>query len=181
MLKRLCLHSSGLVFFGFLSLSVFFLICWMINPEELYVGLDGSFYTTIFSQLHIWSYPLDQSVINPYQGMGTIFLPYNVWLTPGYIVLNLFKNNLWKFLISYGIFFGEIFFSVVFLARTLRLPFLIGVIVAQTLCIGLFPFPVPDVGFYRIFTIDPGIAHTIALGNFLVGFLVLLRTMSILK
>jgi len=183
MTKLHSLSTTFLTFAGLSALLIIFVPSWLMYPNSLHGGIDGSFYTFTLSQLSDWSSHFDQFVFNPYQGSGTIFLTSNIWFNPGHLVFALHSSfgNVSILIFSYGIFLSELYLSVVFLARALRLPIIPSIISGQLICMLLFPPFVKLLALHGIFVLFPGLAHVFAIGNIIIGSLAYLGAKSHLR
>lgn len=114
-------RTSALVAVTTVAILVYFWCSALNNVERTYLGFDGDLYTILFDQLFTWSDPGRSGGINPFQGMGSTFLPFNVWITPGYAVLRFIDGNVVSRTASSVIFTAELFLSIVLLARAYRL------------------------------------------------------------
>jgi hypothetical protein len=159
----------ALVAAGLAVLLGLFIGSWLVYASDLQAGIDGSLYTFTLLELARWSGYFDQFVLNPYQGMGTVFLASNLWFNPGRAVFAMGSTELTVLIASYSIFVTELYVSTVFLGRALRLPMVGSVLAGQFLCLILFPPFLRLSGLIGLFILTPGLAHVLAVGNVLIG------------
>ena len=146
-----------------------FLLGWIKDAGSyasgLYSEVDGQLFAWYAKALVEWSIPTDLQVLNPFQGMGTLFLPYNSWWNPGALALSLPLNNLPKYIISYSIYWFEAFFSIFFLARAIGLRRLEALFASQMYVLLLFPPFIKVSGVMPLLTLAPFFAHLNAIAN----------------
>ncbi|MBL9084254.1 MAG: hypothetical protein JNK76_20810 [Planctomycetales bacterium] len=152
----------------------YFFCSTMLYHEYQYAGADGDLYTILFRQMFGFSQTGSTAGINPYQGMGSVYLPFNLWITPGYAVMHWVDNIPLGRVFSTNIFILELFASVVFLARAVRLPWTVSLLTAQFCCVASFHNKWRVFGFINQFDLNPGVAHFVALGNCILAMYILL-------
>lgn len=157
---------------GILLYYLLFLGFWLATYDPIYSS-TGSLYSSIDGQLCAWytkaivewSSPLDTSILNPFQGMVSLFFTNSPWWNPGALVLSLPIPEKAAFILSYSIYWFESFFSVYFLARTLKLSKAVSFFSAQLFVFFAFP---PFVYYWlSSLQLAPFNAHLLALANFI--------------
>lgn len=136
-----------------------------------YGGGDGEFYSVMIRQMFAWSEPGRAAGVNPYQGMGTVYLPLNPWINPGYRLLNIIDNSVLARVVSSVWFTLELFASVALLGRAFRLAWPSAIVVGQFCCVAAFVNPWRLFGIFCQFDLNPGVAHWVALGNLMLAML----------
>jgi hypothetical protein len=152
----------------------YFFCSTMQYHEYQYAGADGDLYTILFRQIFSFSETGSTAGINPYQGMGSVYLPFNLWITPGYAVMHWVDNIPLGRVFSTNIFILELFVSVLFLARAMRLPWSVALLTAQFCCVASFHNKWRIFGISNQFDLNPGVAHFVALGNCMLAMFILL-------
>lgn len=160
-------------FIGSLSLLyIIYLLGWINNTSShmygLYSDVDGQLAAWYSKALFLWSTPFSMSTLNPFQGMVSLFLPNSSWWNPGALVLSLPFTTLTNYIISYSIYWLEIYFSTYLLARTLGLTKLESVFVPQVFLLFLFPILSGMFWSVNFLSLAPFNAHIFALVNIMV-------------
>ncbi|RDI48137.1 hypothetical protein AQULUS_05710 [Aquicella lusitana] len=144
-----------------------FLFSWLVNGGAwvwgLYSEVDGQLAAWLSKFLIGWGKPFDMSTINPFQGMGSIFMPMNPWWNPGALVLGFSSNTLINFTISYSIYWVEIFLATFFLAKTIGLNKIESILAAEIYVLFFFP---PFSAYFQaipFFSLAPMYAHWMAI------------------
>lgn len=133
-----------------------------MSGHGLYSEVDGQTFAWIGKFLIGWGKPFDMNTLNPFEGMGSVFIPVNSWWNPGAFVLGLPTNKLISFVLSYSIYWIEIFFSIYFLAKTTGLNKIESILAAELYVLFLFP---PFSAYFNtspIFSLVPLYAHLLA-------------------
>lgn len=169
-LSRINVFISLFVFF------VLFLIGWYKFPGlrvwGLYTSIDGEFAEWYAKALFTWSSPFSISNVNPFEGMGSLFFPNNIWLNPGALALSLPLEKAWTYMISYGAYLIEVSFSIYCLARALSLSRVYSILCVQVFAFFLFPPFTDFTHAISFFSGAPFNAHLMALLNFCVALFI---------
>jgi|GEM_PF-5410791 len=157
------LAISTAIFISFLL----FLITWHQDGGAwlwgLYSEVDGQLAAWDSKYLLLWSHPFDMSVLNPFQGMGSLFMPMNPWWNPGALALGLSQSNSFNILASYSIYWVEIFFATYYLAKISGLNKVESILAAELLVFIFFP---PFAAYFKsipYFSLAPANAHWMSL------------------
>lgn len=105
----------------------------------LYSLVDGQLAAWYSKALVIWSNPINLNVINPFQGLGSLFLPNSSWWNPGSLALALPFKQTTNYIISYSIYWIMAYISLFFLARSLGFNKIVAILTAQIYIFVLFP------------------------------------------
>lgn len=150
---------------------IIFLVAWINDAgtfcHGLYSDVDGQLFAWYAKALVKWSGLFDTLVLNPFQGMVSTFLPYGPWWNPGALALSLPLSTLTTYIISYSIYWFEVFVSIYLLARTIKLTRVESVLAAQIFVLLTFA---PFTKFWvdlPILSIAPLFSHLVALANFM--------------
>src|SRR5258706_13345658 len=131
----------------------------------MYANDDGMWAAWNVEGILQWGRFLDLSPFNPLSGMGSMFLPNLPWLNPAAASLALPLARDLTYLISYTIYYVEIFVSIAVLARTLGLSPIRSSCVAQFYLLILFP-PISVVfDMFSWYSLAPVNAHLLAVAN----------------
>lgn len=164
------IFDNSLIYLSLSLLFVLFLIGWHQGPGlfiwGLYTDIDGQLAAWYGKTLFQWSTPFSMSNINPFEGLGTLFFLNNVWVNPGALALSLPLEEIWTYVVSYGIYLIEVSISVYFLARALNLSRLQSVLAIQVFAFFLFPPFTAWTHSLSFFSAAPFNAHLMALCNF---------------
>lgn len=167
---------------GFHTVATTLLLCitaigWHFLPNGIW-GLhtltDGALAAWNSTSIFLWSEPFDPSPQNFLQGLGSLYIPNTPWLNPGALALSLPLEPHWQYYFSYGVYFLELFASVVVLGRALGFSILRSVLAGQLLCLTIFPpytnyfFTLPWI------SLAPFNAHLMAICNLLLALLSIL-------
>src|SRR5438552_2636078 len=72
--------------FGYAIAYVAVLVClvaaWSANTNVLYFGRDGMVSLWLVQMYAQWGSPTSLTLVNPFQGMGSMMLPMNPWWNP---------------------------------------------------------------------------------------------------
>ncbi len=144
-----------------------FLFSWITNggvtSYGLYSEIDGQGFAWTSKFLVEWGRKLDINTLNPFQGMGSVFLPVNPWWNPGALVMDLPTSHLTNSLISYAIYWAEIFIAIYFLAKTTGLNKIESILASEIFVLYLFP---PFSAYFNTipyFSLAPIYAHLFAI------------------
>ncbi len=169
--ENLILCSTIMILF------VLFFLGWLINGGTYvwgtYSEVDGQLAAWISRALITWAKPFDINSLNPFQGMGSTFIPWNAWFNPGALALSLPFNQLITYPLSYSIYWIELFVVMYFFGKTVGLRKVEAIIAAEVLVLVLFP---PFAAYFRplpFFSLAPMNAHWEAL--------IMLATLAFLK
>jgi hypothetical protein len=156
-------RTAGLALLGLLLLLAALVPGWHKHQLLLFVHGDGHLYLSHYKHLHSLTSAGEVTAIEPYMGMGSIFLPTSTWLNPGLYLLQRLEDPFWRLAVCYAIILAEFYCSLIVLARAFHMPPILGVVASQLVCIGLFP-PVL-IGFPTAVYINPVVGHVLAVGN----------------
>lgn len=152
---------------AFVLFSLFF-FCWLqdekTNVYGLYSSTDGQFAAWYSKALLYWSKPFDFSVLNPFQGNSSLFLSNSSWWNPGALVLGLPLGTIKTYILSYSIYWIEIFVTLFLLARAFGLSVTESFFVPQVFLLALFP-PFSKYFDSLFMSLAPFNAHLIAICN----------------
>lgn len=129
----------------------------------LYSEIDGQLFAWLGKFLIKWGKPFDMNTLNPFQGMGSVFVPVNSWWNPGAIALGLPNSNLINYILSYSAYWLEIFFATYLLAKTIGLNKIESILTAELFVLLIFP---PFSNYFNtspLFSLVPVFAHLLAL------------------
>lgn len=142
--------------------------------NSMYANHDGMWAAWNTAGILEWGRFLDLSPFNPLSGMGSLFLPNLPSLNPAAAALALPLPRDLTYLISYTLYYAELFISTIVLLRVLGLSPIRSSLAAQLYLLILFP---PIGGTFQSlswYSLAPFNAHLVALANFsLAMFLVL--------
>ncbi len=127
----------------------------------LYANIDGGMFSWISTALVKWSTPFNVIALNPFQGMVSTFLPVNSWWNPGALAVSLPFDLSINHIISYSIYWLEAFFSLFFLARSLKLTTIQSILVGQTFLLFFFP-PFSQIS---LIGLAPYVVHLMVVSN----------------
>lgn len=174
--------SNRIALLAMILFLITYLCAWISAPEELYKFLDGETFAWYAKILMQWGSPFAVQVINPFQGMGSLFLPYSPWWNPGALVLSLPFDAPIPNLISYAIYWFEAFASTYFLAKSFGWTKLVSIFASQLFIFIMFP---PFAQYNSIFgpflSLAPVLLHLIAIGNLTLGYYIKLGHETMLK
>jgi hypothetical protein len=161
--------NSLAIIISFLFLFLLFLIGWYQQPGTyvwgLYTSIDGQFAEWYSKALAQWSVPFQISNMNPFEGMGSLFFPNNIWTSPGDLALALPVPQTWTYLLSYSFYLLEVCLSIYFLGR-IFLSRVQSIIATQIFAFFLFPPFTNYTHALSFFSAAPFNAHLMALLNF---------------
>lgn len=159
--ENLIVSTTVLCFF------LLFLLSWIKSAGAwvfgLYSEVDGQYFAWLCKFLIEWGKPFDMNTLNPFQGMGSIFIPVNSWWNPAAFILELPNSKLVNFVLSYSIYWIEIFFATYFLAKTIGLNKIESILAAEIFVLCLFP---PFSAYFNTipyFSLVPMFAHWFAI------------------
>jgi hypothetical protein len=146
---------------------LFFVFTWLADAGAsgygLYSEVDGQLFAWIGSFFLKWGKPFDMNTLNPFAGMGSVVIPVNSWWNPGALALGFSSNKLTSFVLSYSIYWVEIFFSIYFLAITIGLNKVESILASELYVLFLFPPFSAYFGITPIYSLAPLVAHVLAL------------------
>jgi hypothetical protein len=153
----------GLSFLAFVAFSVF---AFSRNYAHLAFGIDGV--TSFLEGIHAWKWapPGLGFGSDPFQGMSDLWSGESAFLTPAHLLYALTFGKPTEFtpqylIAAYTIFACELFLSVLLLARSLEMGWLVGTVSAWTLSLLAYPY----FGYsllYPIFMSAPSIGTTMS-------------------
>src|SRR5205823_1719872 len=134
---------------------------WFAYPEFLYYYRDGEYSEWLVRSQAVWSRPGWILTLNPFQGMGSLYLPINPWLTPGAWPLFLPIDQTVQHVLSYGIYWVEVVLAVLVTGRVVGLNAGYSAVGAVLVAAMLFPPFNFALGLQGWLAIGPFYAHSL--------------------
>lgn len=116
-----------------------YILDWIFMPWSIFQGDDGKLveWTAISSMR--WGSPFDLSIVNPFVGMVSLYIPFNAWLNPSLTVLSLPIDPYAARILGYAILWIEVALTTYVLGRTLGFSPLVSAVAAQLIILFTFP------------------------------------------
>jgi len=167
--------ECGWMVLGVLALAVPFAVAWGSYSHMLYQGLDGSLYEFVITQTAVWSHPFNVTVYNPFQGLGSLFIPMNCWANPALLAVRTIGGPAGKY-VSYGIYVLCYYVCAFVFCRSIGLSRPHAAMAAQLVSVFSFP-PFNDMfGFWSIFNLNA--SPSLVVSMLLLAYAVLLSVDS---
>ncbi len=162
--RKLILYASSylLVFFLFAA-------TWLAYPGLIYFGRDGNLFAWLAQAQFRWSRPFSVTSLNPFQGVGSMFLPLNPWWDPGSWPLLFNIDPARQHVLSASIYFLELTSSAMILGHALGFPLRYSYAAAMWLAALLFPPFNFLIGLQGWLATAPCYGHSLALVNLMLA------------
>lgn len=146
---------------------------WCVDPTWLYIGRDSDFSLWLAHTYTEWARPFSVTVLNPYQGMGSMLIPMNSYFNPGGWIFQINLGLPIKFIVSMIVYFLEVTVSSFILGRALGFSKSLSFTAALWLVILLFPPFNFLFGLPGILATSPQWANTLSLCNLILVLFIL--------
>lgn len=142
-----------------------FVAAWLAYPDFLYYYRDGEYSEWLVRSQRIWSRPGWALTLNPFQGMGSLYLPINPWLTPGAWALFLPVHRTLQHILSYLVYWVEAVLAVLMTGRLLGFGAGYSAVGAVFAACMLFPPLNFSLGLQGWLAIGPFYAHSVLVAS----------------
>jgi hypothetical protein len=179
------MYFRWIAFVSVLTFFLIFLVGWLKGAGTFIYGLysetDGQVFAWISKAMIEWSGPFDTLSLNPFQSMGTAFLPYSPWWNPGALAMLLPLNAPTNYIVSYTVYWVELVFSLFLLSRTIGLTKIESILVPQVFLLFLFPVFTAYSKIFPLLSLAPIFVHLTAVANLMLVLYIKLELVAWLR